>query len=62
MSEPVKLTNQATYVEMKRLLDALPDEDARGVVLMALLTNRCRKCLNYDPSEQFWCCYATRGG
>lgn len=54
-------TNQATYDEMKRLLDALPDENARTLVLMALLTNRCRTCLDYDPSGSFWCCYDSRG-
>jgi hypothetical protein len=62
MSEPATLTNQAVYEEMKRLLDGLPDEASRGVVLMALLTNRCRKCLDYDPSGSFWCCYESRGG
>lgn len=55
------MTNQATYDAMKRLLDALPDEDDRKVVLAALLTNRCKQCLDYDPRGGFWCCYDSRG-
>jgi len=44
MSSPsAERTNQAAYDEIQMILKALPDEDA-------LLTNRCRKCLDYDPS------------
>ena len=57
--QPLTMTNRAAYDEMKRILDALPDENARTLVLMALLTNRCRKCLDYDSSG--WCCYDSRG-
>jgi hypothetical protein len=63
MSDQPQLTrtNQAAYDEMRRLLDALPDEESRQVVLAALLTNRCRMCLDYNPRGAFWCCYDSRG-
>ena len=57
-----KRTNQDAYDEIQKIFASLPDEDARKVVLLALLTKRCRKCLAYDPNEQFWCCYNLRGG
>lgn len=65
MSDPYRgmtLTNQTAYDEIQKILQALPDEEARTTVLFALLTNRCRKCLDYDPQGQFWCCYDSRGG
>lgn len=43
-------------------LDKLPDDSERINVLEAVLKNRCRKCLDYDPSGNFWCCYESRGG
>lgn len=50
MSEPrVQLTNQAAYDEIQKILALLPDEEATQTVLFALLTNRCRTCLVYDP-------------
>jgi hypothetical protein len=55
------MTNQDAYDEIQKILAALPDEDARQLVLTAVLTNRCRKCLDYDPSGSFWCCYDSRG-
>jgi hypothetical protein len=57
-----KLTNQAAYDEIRAILASLSDESDRQLVLMALLTNRCRKCLDYDPQGNFWCCYDSRGG
>ena len=54
-------TNQAAHDEIQKILAMLPDEDARKLVLLALLTNRCRKCLDYDPQGSFWCCYDSRG-
>jgi hypothetical protein len=54
-------TNQDAYDEIEKILTALPTEDARQVVLLALLTGRCRKCFAYDPSELFRCCNL-RGG
>lgn len=65
MSDPLrdlKLTNQAAYDEIQKILAALPDEDARKNVLFALLVNRCKQCLDYDPQGSFWCCYDSRGG
>lgn len=58
----IALTNQSAFDEIQKILAALPDEDARKLVLIALLTNRCRKCLDYDESGSFWCCYDSRGG
>lgn len=57
----VQLTNQEAYDEIQNILAALPDEEAKKTVLFALLTNRCKKCLDYNPSGQFWCCYDSRG-
>ena len=65
MNDPyrgVMLTNQAAYDEIMKILASLPDEEARTTVLFALLNKRCRKCFEYDPNEQFWCCYDSRGG
>lgn len=63
MSESrVQLTNQAAYDEIQKILADLPDEEAKKTVLFALLTNRCRRCLDYNPSGQFWCCYESKGG
>jgi len=56
-----KLTNQVAYDEMVKIMTALPDDEARITVLSALLANRCRKCLEYDPQGDFWCCYDSRG-
>jgi len=39
----------------------LPDEESRKQALEEIMKNRCRKCLDYDPSGQFWCCYESRG-
>jgi len=57
----LKVTNQAAYDEIQKILATLPDEEARKTVLFALLINRCRKCLDYDSSGSFWCCYDSRG-
>jgi hypothetical protein len=65
VSDPYRgttLTNQAAYDEIQKILAMLPDEDGRKVVLFALLVKRCRKCFDYDPQENFWCCYGSRGG
>lgn len=65
MSDPyrdLKLPNQAAHDEIQKILAALPNEDARKLVLSALLTKRCRRCLDYDESGSFWCCYDSRGG
>jgi len=56
-----KLTNQAAYDEIQKIMAMLPDEEARKFILWVLLTNRCRKCLDYDSSGNFWCCYDLRG-
>ena len=61
LSEHVKRPNQDAYDEIQKILVELPDENARQVVLFALLTKRCRKCFAYDPSEQFECCNNSRG-
>jgi hypothetical protein len=53
--------NQTAYDEIQRILEALPDEVSQKAVLSALLTNRCRQCLDHDPQGQFWCCYDSRG-
>ena len=47
--------------EIQKILASLPDEAARISALSALLTNRCRTCLEYDPNGSFWCCYNSRG-
>lgn len=44
-----------------KMLEALPDERTRIEVLEQVLKNRCRRCLDYDPQGQFWCCYESRG-
>ena len=65
MSDPkrdIKLTHQSAYYKIMNIMEKLPDEDSRQLVLTALLSNRCRKCLEYDPNGQFWCCYDSRGG
>jgi hypothetical protein len=54
--------HQATIATIRELLEALLDEAARVAVLDAVLQNRCRKCLDYDPQGSFWCCYDSRGG
>lgn len=43
------------------ILERLPDEAARKLVLERALDSRCRKCLDYDESGSFWCCYDSRG-
>lgn len=59
----IKLTsNQAAYDEIQNILAALPNEEARKLVLLALLIKRCKKCFDYDPQEQFRCCYDSREG
>ena len=67
MADPyrgTRTTNQAAYDEIQRILASLPDEGARQVVLNALLVNRCRACLDYDPScgPPGPCHHARRGG
>lgn len=60
--QPLTAANQAALDEIKRLLDAMPDEDDRIRVLTALLAKRCKKCLDYNESGEFWCCHESRGG
>jgi hypothetical protein len=60
LSEPLNADGVVTAIRV--LLAALPDDAARALVLERVLENRCRKCLDYDPSGQFWCCYDSRGG
>ncbi len=48
--------------QIREILAALPDEAARVEVLEQVLEKRCRKCLDYNPQGQFWCCYDSRGG
>ena len=55
------MNTDTTVDAIRRLLEALPDEAARVEVLAKVLENRCRKCLDYDPNGQFWCCYESRG-
>jgi len=65
VSDPYRgtqLTNQGAYDEIQKILASLPDEEGRKDVLFALLVNRCKKCLDYDPQGSFWCCYDSRGG
>ena len=60
MSNPYrvpKLTNQAAYDEIQKIMAMLPDEEAREFILFVLLTDRCRACLKYDPKGLFRCCY-----
>lgn len=61
MADSRALTEDTIDV-IRRFLAALPDEAARIEVLSALLDKRCRKCLDLNPSGQFWCCYDSRGG
>lgn len=61
VDHPYEAAKQATLNAIQKLLDALP-EAARVEVLTAVLKNRCRKCLDYDESGSFWCCYDSRGG
>jgi hypothetical protein len=56
------LNAEGVATAIRVLLAALPDDAARALVLERVLENRCRKCLDYDPSGQFWCCYDSRGG
>ena len=65
----IKLSTQAAYDEIMKILAMLPDEEARETVLFALLGNRCRGCLNYLPSSlsragdpQGSCCHESRRG
>ena len=51
----------AALTRVREVLDALPDEAARIEVLEEVLKNRCKRCLDYDPRGQFWCCYDSRG-
>jgi hypothetical protein len=60
VSGPLNVEGVVTAILV--LLDALPDDAARVTVLENVLKNRCRKCFDYDPSGQFWCCYHSRGG
>lgn len=62
---PPPRTHQAAFDEIQRVLAGLPDEAARKDVLEALLVDRCRQCLDYDPNATRtgrWCCYDSRGG
>jgi hypothetical protein len=63
MSQPTaQVPHQATIAAIQALLEALPDEVTRVAVLGVILQDRCRKCLDHDPSGSFWCCYDSRGG
>lgn len=46
---------------MEEALLQLENDEARKEAIAELLKNRCRKCLDYDPSGQFWCCQDSRG-
>jgi hypothetical protein len=52
----IQLTRQTAYDEIQKILAMLPDEAAKQLVLFALLVDRCRKCLAYDPTGLFGCC------
>lgn len=45
---------------IRKLLEPLSEND-RKAVLEYVLENRCRTCLDYSPSGDFWCCYDSRG-
>jgi hypothetical protein len=55
--------NTAVAIAVGRIQEALDglSEDERKEALEKVLENRCRKCLDYNPSGQFWCCYESRG-
>lgn len=55
------LQTLAAVVVIKGILERLPDEEARKTVLEHLLKDRCRKCLDFNASGQFWCCVESRG-
>lgn len=54
-------TANAAVEVIRGILERLPDEAARKAVLKRVLENRCRKCLDHDPNNSFWCCYESRG-
>jgi hypothetical protein len=56
-----ELRTNAAIAVIRGILEQLPDEAARKVVLERVLENRCRKCFDYDADGQFWCCYESRG-
>ena len=49
-------------VEVIQGILARLSEQERRTVLSRVLENRCRKCLDHDPSGSFWCCYDSQGG
>jgi hypothetical protein len=53
-------TNAAIEV-IHGILERLPDEEARKTALEHVLKNRCRTCLDFNASGQFWCCVESRG-
>lgn len=59
--ESMPCSTISTIDAIRRLLEALPDETSRKEVLSAVLENRCKRCLDYDPQGQFWCCHDSRG-
>ena len=66
MSDPrddseIELRTDAVVEVIQVILERLPDEEARKAVLERVLENRCRRCLDYDPSGSFWCCQDSRG-
>ncbi len=58
----VELQTSAAIDVIRGILERLPDEVARLVVLERVLEKRCRKCLDYSADGSFWCCYESRGG
>ena len=60
--DSVKAQPNAAVKVICEILKQLPDEESRKAVLEGLLKNRCRKCLDYDAHNSFWCCYESRGG
>ena len=60
--DSVKVPPNAAIKLICVILERLPDEESRKAVLESVLKNRCRKCLDFDASGSFWCCYESRGG
>lgn len=61
MSDAKQMQTRAAVDVIRGILERLPDEASRQLALMGVLEDRCRKCFDFDPTRNFWCCYGSRG-
>jgi hypothetical protein len=53
--------NAVAAEKILRVLESLPDEEARKAVLADVMKHRCPRCFDFSADGSFWCCYDSRG-